>query len=85
MARAGRCSALVDQHREHPGVRLPGARMKLVGGNSGRVEHEELIDQVLLAPSVRRRRSTCGTSEREDINLCDADPGDLCTLDPRSS
>jgi FtsP/CotA-like multicopper oxidase with cupredoxin domain len=34
-------------------VRLPGARMKLVGGDSGRVEHEELVDQVLLAPSER--------------------------------
>ena len=32
---------------------LPGARMKLVGGDSGRVEHEELVDQVLLAPSER--------------------------------
>jgi FtsP/CotA-like multicopper oxidase with cupredoxin domain len=34
-------------------VALPGARMKLVGGDSGRVEHQELIDQVLLAPSER--------------------------------
>jgi FtsP/CotA-like multicopper oxidase with cupredoxin domain len=34
-------------------VTLPGARMKLVGGDSGRVEHEELVDQVLLAPSER--------------------------------
>jgi FtsP/CotA-like multicopper oxidase with cupredoxin domain len=34
-------------------VRLPGARMKLVGGDGGRVEHEELIDQVLLSPSER--------------------------------
>jgi FtsP/CotA-like multicopper oxidase with cupredoxin domain len=34
-------------------VRLPGARMKLVGGDGGRIEHEELIDQVLLAPSER--------------------------------
>jgi FtsP/CotA-like multicopper oxidase with cupredoxin domain len=34
-------------------VRLPGARMKLVGGDSGRVEHEEFIDQVLLGPSER--------------------------------
>ena len=34
-------------------VVLPGARMKLVGGDSGRVEHQELIDQVLLAPSER--------------------------------
>jgi FtsP/CotA-like multicopper oxidase with cupredoxin domain len=34
-------------------VRLPGARMKLVGGDSGRVEHEELISEVVLAPSER--------------------------------
>jgi FtsP/CotA-like multicopper oxidase with cupredoxin domain len=32
---------------------LPGARLKLVGGDSGRVEHQELIDEVLLAPSER--------------------------------
>ena len=32
---------------------LPGARMKLVGGDSGRVEHEEIVDEVLLAPSER--------------------------------
>jgi len=29
------------------------ATMKLVGGDSGRVEHEELVDEVLLAPSER--------------------------------
>jgi FtsP/CotA-like multicopper oxidase with cupredoxin domain len=34
-------------------VRLPGALMKLVGADNGRVEHEELIQQVLLAPSER--------------------------------
>jgi FtsP/CotA-like multicopper oxidase with cupredoxin domain len=34
-------------------VRLPGARMKLVGGDSGRVEREELVEEVLLAPSER--------------------------------
>jgi FtsP/CotA-like multicopper oxidase with cupredoxin domain len=34
-------------------VRMPGARMKLVGGDSGRVEREEFIGQVLLAPSER--------------------------------
>jgi FtsP/CotA-like multicopper oxidase with cupredoxin domain len=34
-------------------VALPGARMKLVGGDSGRVEHEELVDEVVLAPSER--------------------------------
>src|SRR3954452_1869138 len=34
-------------------VRLPGARMKLVGGDSGRMEHEEFVSEVLLAPSER--------------------------------
>jgi len=34
-------------------VTLPGARMKLVGGDSGRVEHEEFVSEVLLAPSER--------------------------------
>jgi FtsP/CotA-like multicopper oxidase with cupredoxin domain len=34
-------------------VRLPGAWMKLVGGDSGRVERDEFIDQVLLGPSER--------------------------------
>src|ERR1700704_2499575 len=34
-------------------VALPGARMKLVGGDSGRVEHEQFVDNVVLAPSER--------------------------------
>jgi FtsP/CotA-like multicopper oxidase with cupredoxin domain len=34
-------------------VALPGARMKLVGGDSGRVEREQLVEEVLLAPSER--------------------------------
>jgi FtsP/CotA-like multicopper oxidase with cupredoxin domain len=34
-------------------VRLPGARMKLVGGDSGRVEQEQFVPDVLLAPSER--------------------------------
>jgi FtsP/CotA-like multicopper oxidase with cupredoxin domain len=34
-------------------VRLPGARMKLVGGDSGRMEHEQFVSEVLLAPSER--------------------------------
>jgi FtsP/CotA-like multicopper oxidase with cupredoxin domain len=32
---------------------LSGARMKLVGGDSGRCEREEFIDSVILAPSER--------------------------------
>jgi FtsP/CotA-like multicopper oxidase with cupredoxin domain len=34
-------------------VVLPGARMKLVGGDSGRVEHEEFIHDIVIAPSER--------------------------------
>ncbi len=34
-------------------VALPGARMKLVGGDSGRHEHEQLVESVILAPSER--------------------------------
>jgi FtsP/CotA-like multicopper oxidase with cupredoxin domain len=34
-------------------VALPGARMKLVGGDSGHVEHERFVDEVILAPSER--------------------------------
>jgi FtsP/CotA-like multicopper oxidase with cupredoxin domain len=34
-------------------VTLPGARMKLVGADSGHYEHEELIEEALLAPSER--------------------------------
>ena len=34
-------------------VAIPGARIKLVGGDSGRYEREEWVDAVLLAPSER--------------------------------
>ncbi len=34
-------------------VGVAGGRMKLVGGDSGHVEHEELVDEVVLAPSER--------------------------------
>ena len=34
-------------------VALPGARMKLVGGDSGHVEQEAFVDDVVLAPSER--------------------------------
>jgi FtsP/CotA-like multicopper oxidase with cupredoxin domain len=34
-------------------VAMPGARMKLVGGDSGRVEHEEFVEDFVLGPSER--------------------------------
>jgi FtsP/CotA-like multicopper oxidase with cupredoxin domain len=34
-------------------VAVPGARMKLVGGDSGRYEQEHFIDELILAPSER--------------------------------
>ena len=34
-------------------VALPGAHMKLVGGDSGRYEREEIVDSVIVAPSER--------------------------------
>ena len=34
-------------------VTLPGARMKLAGGDSGRVEHEKFVSELILAPSER--------------------------------
>src|SRR5438105_1895651 len=34
-------------------VQLPGAQMKLIGGDSGRMEHEEFVSEVILAPSER--------------------------------
>jgi FtsP/CotA-like multicopper oxidase with cupredoxin domain len=34
-------------------VALSGARLKLVGGDSGHVEHEQYVDEVILAPSER--------------------------------
>jgi FtsP/CotA-like multicopper oxidase with cupredoxin domain len=33
--------------------RIPGARMKLVGGDGGRVEREQFVDEVVLAPAER--------------------------------
>jgi FtsP/CotA-like multicopper oxidase with cupredoxin domain len=34
-------------------VRLPGARIKLVGGDNGRVQCEEFVEELLLSPSER--------------------------------
>jgi FtsP/CotA-like multicopper oxidase with cupredoxin domain len=53
-------------------VALPGARMKLVGGDSGRVEREEFVEDVVLAPS-----------ERVVVDMLFEQPGDL-TLEHRT-
>ena len=36
--------------------------MKLVGGDSGRVEHEAFVTEVMLAPSERIVVESCSTS-----------------------
>jgi FtsP/CotA-like multicopper oxidase with cupredoxin domain len=53
-------------------VALPGARMKLVGGDSGRYERERFVDSVILAPS-----------ERAVVDVLFTDPGQL-TLEHRT-
>ena len=53
-------------------VGLPGARMKLVGGDSGRYEREDFVDSVILAPS-----------ERAVVDVLFAEPGQL-TLEHRT-
>ena len=53
-------------------VALPGARIKLVGGDSGHVEHEEFVEDVVLAPS-----------ERVVVDVLFDKPGDL-TLEHRT-
>ena len=59
LALSARCGEVVRLHLTNTAntrvfkVKLPGARMKLVGGDSGRVEREALIEEVVLAPSER--------------------------------
>jgi FtsP/CotA-like multicopper oxidase with cupredoxin domain len=53
-------------------VVLPQARMKLVGADSGRYEHEELMEEVLIAPS-----------ERVAVDVLFSEPGEL-TLEHRT-
>jgi FtsP/CotA-like multicopper oxidase with cupredoxin domain len=53
-------------------VALPGARMKLVGGDSGHYEREQLVEAVLIAPS-----------ERVVVDVLFAEPGEL-TLEHRT-
>ena len=47
-------------------VGIEGARMKLVGADSGRYEHEEFVERVVLAPS-----------ERVVVDVCFDEPGQL--------
>jgi FtsP/CotA-like multicopper oxidase with cupredoxin domain len=47
-------------------VTLPGAQLKLVGADAGHYEHEELAEEVLLAPS-----------ERVVVDVLFSDPGEL--------
>src|SRR5215210_7212816 len=47
-------------------VTVPGAQMKLVGADSGHYEREELVEEVLLAPS-----------ERVIVDVLFAEPGEL--------
>jgi FtsP/CotA-like multicopper oxidase with cupredoxin domain len=47
-------------------VTLPGTRMKLVGADSGHYEHEEFVEEVLLAPS-----------ERVVVDVLFGEPGEL--------
>jgi FtsP/CotA-like multicopper oxidase with cupredoxin domain len=53
-------------------VALPGARMKLVGGDSGHYEREEFVEAVLIAPS-----------ERVVVDVLFEEPGEL-TLEHRT-
>ena len=53
-------------------VTLPGARMKLVGADSGHYEQDEFVEEVLLAPS-----------ERVVVDVLFAEPGEL-TLEHRT-
>src|SRR6195952_2365292 len=55
-ARAGEVVRLYLVNTANPrvfNVAIPGARMKLVGGDSGRYEHEQFVPSVILAPSER--------------------------------
>jgi FtsP/CotA-like multicopper oxidase with cupredoxin domain len=47
-------------------VTLPGARMKLVGADSGHYEHEEFVEEILIAPS-----------ERVVVDVLFGEPGEL--------
>ena len=47
-------------------VALPGARMKLVGGDSGRYERQEFVEEIVLAPS-----------ERAVVDVLFEEPGEL--------
>src|SRR5688572_9469797 len=50
-------------------VTIPGVRAKLIGGDSGRYEHEQVVPEVLLAPS-----------ERAVVDVAFDNPGDYALL-----
>ena len=60
-------------------VSLPGARMKLVGGDSGRYEHETFVDEVRLAPSERAIVDVL-FEQAGDVRLEHRPPGDVYVL-----
>ena len=51
--RSSACTSSTPRTRGSSTSRSPGARAKLVGGDSGRYERETFVDEVLLAPSER--------------------------------
>jgi FtsP/CotA-like multicopper oxidase with cupredoxin domain len=59
-------------------VNLPGARMKLVGGDSGRVEQQELVDQVLLGPSERAVVDVLVDRPARSWTSCSTSPTPAC-------
>ena len=60
-------------------VALPGARMKLVGGDSGRCEQEAFVDEVRLAPSERAVVDVLFDAPG-DVRLEHRPPGDTYVL-----
>jgi FtsP/CotA-like multicopper oxidase with cupredoxin domain len=60
-------------------VALPGARMKVVGGDSGHVEREEFVEDVIVAPSERVVVDVLFGQAR-DFTLEHRTPGRIYTL-----
>jgi len=58
---------------------ISGAPMKAVGGDSGRVEREEFIDEILLSPSERAIVDVLFEEPGEVILELDVPPADAST------